>query len=43
MKYSEHFVANMKVAARCTILAVFHAIHAIVPVKITSHEYWGIK
>jgi hypothetical protein len=43
MTYSEHFLANIKVAARCALLAVFHALHAIIPAKITSHEYWRIK
>ena len=42
MNYIEHFGANMRVSGKCIILAVFHAIHAIIPIKFTEHEYWNI-
>lgn len=43
MNYFEHAALNLRVSARCIIMAVFHAAHAILPVRCTSHEYWGIK
>jgi len=42
MTYIEHLVANMKVAIRCFILMLFHAVHGLIPCKYTSHEYWGL-
>jgi len=43
MNYWVHFRLNMGVALRCAVLAVFHAAHALVPVELTSHEYWGVR
>lgn len=43
MGYFEHFKLNISVAARCLVMALFHAAHAIVPSEITSHEFWGIR
>jgi len=42
MNYKSHLIANMKVAIRCFVLMVFHALHGIIPCKYTSHDYWGI-
>jgi hypothetical protein len=43
MKYFEHMKSNLKVCVKCFVLFIFHFLHAILPFKITSHEYWGIK
>jgi len=40
--YFQHLKLNMKVASRCAVLAVFHAVHGVVPVKWTEHSWWGI-
>jgi len=40
MSYWEHFKKNMAVAIRSQGIALIHALHAFVPVKFTSHEYW---
>lgn len=42
MSYWEHWKANMKVVAKCFVLAFFHFIHAWFPYDITSHDYWGV-
>ena len=42
MTYTEHLIKNMAVAGRCLVMAVFHALHGIVPCKYTSHEHWRI-
>ena len=41
MNYKNHLIANMKVAIRCFVLMVLHALHGIIPCKYTSHDYWG--
>jgi hypothetical protein len=42
MSFFKHFVNNIKTSLNCFILFVFHLIHAFIPIKITSHGYWGI-
>jgi hypothetical protein len=42
MNYYDHLKANLNVALKALILFVFHFIHAFIPCKYTSHEYWGI-
>ena len=41
IKYMEHFILNIGIVLKCIILAILHLIHAIIPVKQTSHEWWG--
>ena len=43
MSYGQHFYSNMKVATKCLWMAFMHALHAIIPCAITSHEYWESK
>jgi hypothetical protein len=43
MPYWKHFSLNMGVAVRCLLMAAFHAAHALLPVELTSHEYWGFR
>lgn len=40
-EYARHFVANIRVTGFCLVMAVFHAVHAIFPCELTSHEFWG--
>ncbi len=49
MTYKEHLKANIKVARRAArislrqfLLAVFHAVHCVIPIKATEHERWGL-
>ena len=42
-KYFLHFIKNVSVAFMGMVLVVFHVLHAIIPIKYTSHEYWGIR
>lgn len=42
MNYARHLWVNWKVGARCALLAAFHIAHGIVPVRWTSHEWWGV-
>jgi len=42
MSYWKHLCLNMKVVIRCLIMAVFHFLHGILPIKYTSHEFWKI-
>jgi hypothetical protein len=39
--YTCHLLANWKVGTRGIVVALFHFIHGIIPVKYTSHNYWG--
>jgi hypothetical protein len=43
MNYWLHFKLNMRVAFKCGMLSLFHCIHAILPIDLTSHEYWKIE
>jgi len=43
MSYFTHFRINIKIAGKAFLLFLFHFIHAVIPISITSHEYWGIK
>lgn len=43
MRYFQHFKVNIKVALRCLVLTLFHFAHGMVPIKLTSHVYWGIE
>ena len=43
MTYSEHLKANWKVAFKGVLLVVFHFTHGILPIELTSHEYWNIN
>ena len=40
--YIRHFCLNIGVFFKCIIMAIFHLSHAILPIKITSHNWWGI-
>jgi hypothetical protein len=42
MNYLDHLKVNFKVAGRCLLLMILHAAHGLIPVKWTSHEFWGI-
>ncbi len=42
MNYFKHFKLNITVAFRGFVLCLFHLVHAIIPIKYTSHEYWNI-
>jgi hypothetical protein len=41
--YTRHLIKNWKVAFKAFLLFLFHFIHGIIPVKYTSHEYFGLK
>jgi membrane protein YdbS with pleckstrin-like domain len=41
--YFRHLIANWKVSARAVVLALFHFVHGIIPVKYTSHNWWGFS
>lgn len=48
VNYLEHMVLNLKVVLRSIrmkmpMMAFFHFLHAMLPFKITSHEWWRIK
>lgn len=40
--YVRHFGLNFGVFLKCVILAIFHLSHAIIPIKLTSHRWWGL-
>lgn len=40
--YAEHLYRNWVVALRCVALAIFHAVHGVLPLRITEHERWGL-
>jgi hypothetical protein len=41
--YFKHLLLNCKVAGRSVIMALFHFVHGIIPVKYTSHDSWGFS
>ncbi len=43
MTYFEHLKANWKVSLKGLVLSMFHFTHGLIPVKVTSHEYWGVN
>jgi len=43
MTYIEHLKLNLEVAKRSLWSFFWHILHAIIPIKYTSHEYWGVK
>jgi len=42
MTYWEHLWLNWRVAGKCFLLAGFHLVHGLVPIRPTSHEWWGV-
>jgi hypothetical protein len=40
MNYFKHLLANWMVSIRAVLLALFHFVHGVIPVKYTSHNYW---
>jgi hypothetical protein len=43
MKYFTHLSKNWIVAYKGLLLGLFHFTHGLIPVKFTSHEYWGLN
>jgi hypothetical protein len=42
-RYFLHLLANWNVAFTAFLLFLLHFLHGLIPVKHTSHEYWGIR
>jgi len=40
--YLIHLGRNLLIVVKAILLAMFHLAHAIVPIKYTDHEWWGI-
>ena len=36
--YWEHMILNLKAALKCQGLAIMHILHAVVPIRLTSHH-----
>jgi hypothetical protein len=43
MNYVDHFRLNMVVVLKSLHAALWHFVHAVVPCRFTSHEYWRIN
>ena len=43
MTYVKHFKINIIVSLKSLYCAAWHLAHAIIPIRYTSHEYWGIN
>ena len=41
--YFIHLALNWLVAGKSLVLFFFHFVHGAIPVKYTSHDYWGFS
>jgi hypothetical protein len=41
--YFDHLRENWRVAGRGLLICFFHFVHGLIPVKYTSHNYWGFS